>query len=506
MIELKLDSSEKKKEKKEKKVGSYKVETTRYSGIYKILDKPGYVVILNYGKKLVIDKKNGKQQYKLVQSSKKVDSIEEAKKLQAEVVNNRLTDTEHIKYIDATFNEVIPEFINSMRYTELGDSYRQHYDNYINHFKDFFGEIKVSAISTITVEEYFKYEKARGCLGCAHKNKDGSISKKENISINTLHKHKTALKTIWQFLIDSKKYNIKENVVIAAQMPKTTIYVNGLPKVVSKDTNSYRPLALNELNYILNDSLANEFDRSIMMMIGLASICGLRHGEIVSLRVGNVLHDDSMLVSEESFKYGNFNMEYYKNNSNLMLIDRETIRLNHGDKMKLPKADRIRIVAVPECMKAIIDYYITQRLQFEADISGDSLLFRPIINIIENKSFNSEKLADKWLEYKIRCNKRRIKSGLAAIDFENIRLHDLRHTHASLLMYDVPDIEISYNMGHKVKGNTTQVTYMHDIEPRRDEIIKYFDNYINLDWSKQYKADTSKEDLFVNGSGHLAIK
>lgn len=75
-------------------------------------------------------------------------------------------------------------------------------------------------------------------------------------------------------------------------------------------------------------------------------------------------------------------------------------------------------------------------------------------------------------------NKRLLKSGKEPIPV--IRIHDLRHTHASLLLNpkEVNHLQVSNNLGHAIMDNTTTKRYYHD-DGNRDDIIKYFEKVIS---------------------------
>ena len=108
----------------------------------------------------------------------------------------------------------------------------------------------------------------------------------------------------------------------------------------------------------------------------------------------------------------------------------------------------------------------------------------------------------------IRRNKRMIDQGLEPIDL--IRLHDLRHTHSILAKRVVPTWHISDNMGHKlpeVLNNTTTKFYWLDRHPDRDNIIKFFDEIININWDEAMNIPINRDNgkISINGSGHLVI-
>lgn len=130
----------------------------------------------------------------------------------------------------------------------------------------------------------------------------------------------------------------------------------------------------------------------------------------------------------------------------------------------------------------------------------------PLINIIKNQKLNSQKLSRKWSEYQERRNKRMEEQKLEPIPV--IRYHDLRHTFSNLTKITCMEWERSCNMGHVRKGdNTTNRVYINDRIPNRDNILKYFNENIKLDWDKALhkSINESGSKVYVNGSGHLVM-
>lgn len=504
---------------KVKRSGPYEYVDTPNEGIKKIVSKQGgYLVFLDYGRALKLNKKTGMKEITQNKTSKRVDTESEAKRLrrEAEEIREGKDVTTH-KKTKILFKHMIKEFQESERYRELGDSYKDHYRNYMNHFLDYFADMEPCKITSIDIENYYAYQRKRGKLPTAKKNKDGTVSKKEvsnsnpeGISINTLSKHKTALKFIWEYMIESKQYGVTQNIVLMARMPKETLVVNGVKTKVSKIVYHPTTLTLDELNYTLNDIAQNEFDRSLLVMCGLAAIGSLRHSEVVDLRLGRFYHNELMSISEDTYSYSGYDKEFYEKNDNLMMINSAIMRIGGKNVRKLPKKEKIRVSAIPDCLKDIVRYAMEQREQIysiiDKEMGSEEQLYMPLINIIQGKELNSEKLGRKWNEYQVRRNKRMEEAGLKPI--ASIRYHDLRHTHANLLKRKVPEWEISCNMGHVLPdSNTTTKVYWNDSQPYREDIIEYWDSNIKIDWEKAMRVDINVpgSKVYVNGSGHLVV-
>ena len=248
-----------------KMINGYKCIETGTQGIFKVIgNRSGYIVRLDYGRTLKLDKKTNKFRLKQDKTIKHVETEREAKNLkrQADEIREKrrkgesVSKQEIIKKEKVTMEDVINDFKESTRYKELGDSYKDHYDNYLNHILDYFKDFEPSKITSIDIENYYEYQRTRGNLTSSRK-KDGTVNKKmisrsneEGISINTLRKHKTAMKCLWEYMIDSQRYDVNNNVVIIAKIPKETIIIAGKETKVSCIKYYPRSLTLDEL--ILN--------------------------------------------------------------------------------------------------------------------------------------------------------------------------------------------------------------------------------------------------------------
>lgn len=518
------------KEAKTVKVGRYLCEETKTSGIYKIKDRDNdYVVRCYCGIEERYDKDTGVKKSVPKNTLRVAHSYSEAKEILAkanqERAMRRAGEMIPSQYMTTkvTIASVIEDFKHDKKYLNLDDNYRKHYDNYFKHFMDFMGTKEPRKISVADIEDYYDYQLHRGNLSTAKRNKDGSVSKKyiskdnpEGISVNTISKHKTALKNLWKFMLRKQCYGVEQNVVRYSELPKVSIEIDGKEIMVSYIEPEHNPLTLEELNYTLNDAIQNEADRSLVLMIALASIGGLRRGEIAALKVGRYYHNELMMLGTDMWRLNDFKdiKGYYESHNELIMID-EAIRIGDKEKLGFPKYNIIRMCGKPSCLDRIVEYCMEQRLQvmdtLGVELTGTDRLYMPLRNVLRNESYSAAKVTRKWMEYQERRNKRMEKAGLEPIKI--VRLHDLRHTHATLLAEEVAEKKISKNMGHKIKGegqliNTTTKVYIHDRNPERESIIEFWDKHIVIDWEKALRIDINDpaNRAHVNGSGHLVLK
>lgn len=487
---------------KVKKSGVYQYIDTEYEGVKKVVSHHGgYLAILDYGRKLKVDKKTGALVSGQSKSTKHVATEAEARRLRREAEAIRKNETSYDgKPSKKKFGEAIEDFMRSERYLDISDSYKDHAINYIRHARDYFINQEPKNIAITDMEKYFKYLHESG-----NKRTPGT-----GICISSISKHKTVLKKIWEFFIDSKRYGVTENVADRARLPRAEIIVDGKVRKVNKEVHNPRPYTLEELNYTLNDIAQYEFDRSLLVMVALAAIGSLRRSEMLGLKLGKFYHNEFMNVTDDACNYGGFDKKYYEEHDSLMLIDTAIIKIGGKDIEKLPKTERVRVSAIPQCLKEIVEYAIEQRREIY-DIIGRKLqsndyIYMPMINIIENRPINSKKVNKKWAEYQARRTKRMIADGLEPIP--DITYHELRHTHSNLCKVKVPSWEISCNMGHIIPdANTTQKIYWTDRQPFRDDIIELFDSHIQIDWDKAMRVPINNVQcrVQVNSSGHLVV-
>lgn len=502
------------KEIKPKRCGGYEYIPTKYEGIKEIVNSniKGYLVSLDYGKKDVYDSDKKCWVKKQNKSVKRVDTISEAKALrfQAEEIR-RGQNVKVVVNKKMTLGDVITEYMQTPSFDNLSPTYRQSQRNILKHVTDYFnivGNNKLpSKITTQDIERYFEWQKEQG--NRLPVKKDGK-KEKQGVSINTLHKHKTVLKLLFNYMIDTKQYGITENVVEKANVPKEKIIIDGKEQVMSSIPYFADVLSLEQVVFTLNDAIQNEFDRSIPLFIALAVMGSLRRGEILGLEIGKFYHNEYMSISDEIFKksISCYKKDMYLKNDNVMMIDTAINYVDGTTVKKFPKRNIVRVCSIPNELRNIVDYCMEQRQEIcdilGVDIKGTDRLYYPIVNLIKDSMPVTPKIDNKWLQYQKRRNKRMKEQGLEPIPL--IRLHDLRHTHRHLLKKTVSDWQVSVNMGHQMGGNTTNRVYWNDEEMHRDEILRYFNENIKLDWHKAMRkniSDSSK--ITLDSSGHLHV-
>lgn len=221
------------------KVGKYACVTTKTANILRIVKDNRYIVRCNYGKMEIIDKKSGVKKIVNKNTTKIVKTYDDAKRLLKEVEKIREQskmgiDKSELVIQKYTVRDAIGMFQTTQTYTDLTESYKQHYKNYFNHFIDFMGDKEVRTIKVKDIEQYYDYQLHRGNLSTAKKRKDGKVSKKEitnsnpdGISVNTLAKHKTALKNLWKYMLREEIFGVEYNVPALSEIPMVEQEIDG---------------------------------------------------------------------------------------------------------------------------------------------------------------------------------------------------------------------------------------------------------------------------------------
>ena len=492
-----------------KKKGKYLVIDTNTEGIKKVLNmKGGYLVNLDYGTKDVVNE-DGSTKTVPVKSSKVVRTEKEAKILrsEAESIRNGFNHTWKGKPVVVKVPHALDDFLAHMKKNNaVGDETYVAYANIAKHVKEYFVNSEPKDITKLDIESYYEYQMKNGNRNPCPKGM--SEDEAYGISINTIPKHKSFLKKFWNFMIDKKAYGVSENIITRTEIPKKTKIIDGKEIIIKQEDYNITHLTIEQLNYTLNDAIQNELDRSIVVLIGLSAIGTLRSSEIQSLRLCKYYHNELMEVSDEILEYGGYIPERYRERDDLMLID--TAMKHSTKKESLPKCRKVRVAAVPNVLKEIVEFAMEQRREIyklsNREIDNQERVYIPFVNLFKGMTPKYLSLDKKWKAYQKRRDKRMMKAGLEPIGL--IRLHDLRHTFNNISVDDVPDYQRSYNMGHTLKSKTTtERVYLNDSEMRRDKVIKFFDENIKIDWDKKMVVDLFNPNnrAYINNSGHIII-
>ena len=220
--------------------GKYGYVETKYEGIKKVVsisgkkvEKEKFLVFLDYGTKDIFNKEKGCIEKKQNKTAKVVDGIKKAQKLRAEAEIIRAGgDIRTVGGYKLTIGDAIKDYMSTARFNALNPNYIQMQENVFRHFMDYFTGVEPHKITSIDIENYYEWSRRYGNRTLVKK---GEERKKSELSINTVTKHKSVLKMLFDYMIESKKYGVKENIVITAKLPTITVNVAGVQVVKKKE-------------------------------------------------------------------------------------------------------------------------------------------------------------------------------------------------------------------------------------------------------------------------------
>lgn len=395
-----------------------------------------YVVSLDLGRQMKLNKKTNQMELKQVKTTRVVSTLKEAKALLGE--NNKEKRYKKVtKTTGKLYIETVIDDYKKAKEEKWSDSYRMQIKSECKHIINYFGNMDVHKIDTLDIEDYFSY---------CHDDK--------GLSWNTIQKHKTLLKGLWKYMKKGHaKYGIKENVVVDADL--------------GGNIEKYKVTTLKkeQVNTYLDYCLRYEDDRSVLVMLGLPVLTGLRRSELCGLKIKDINYEESTLH-----------------------IHNARVQIATGSIEKLPKTEKERIAAVPKCLENCLRLSLKQQEEWlQRPLTEEDYVYRTKINCVQGYEMHPGKVSRRFRELQNRMNKTLKKEGKAEIPL--LRLHDLRHTFISLCLNSgvVNPFQVSSNVGHVVEDNTTTKEYWHD-DGDREQIINYMDKIITVDFSP-YFAD-----------------
>ena len=457
--------------------GPYFVEHTKDKRVLKVVSSQGgYIVRFYFGKA-----SDGKTKY----VTRHVETYKDALKLCSDLNEHR--DEAEKLFSRVTLDIAMEDYTNSVSFHNESLSHQAGMKQKQGNVSKYLGNKLTKDITVYDIEEFYRER-----MGI---DTDGHLIRTNgNVTYATMNRYKSFLSNVWKFMTHSDKYGVTRNIIRDTEIPVPKTNVNGV-EVKMKTNHIAKSFTVDELNITLNDALLNEKDLSLEVLLMFGAVAGLRKSELLGLRVSRLLREDDLTVNIDNLRAADCNLEFYKEHKELVLIDQALVVVPGKEIMKLPKDDKPRVIAVPNILIEVFKRVMDQRQQWMDKLKEHGSLnlerdydfvFYPLRNIIEDRK-RPGNIDDLWVNYQKRRNKRLVEQGLPEI--EQIRLHDLRHTHANLLrLGGVPEYEISKNMGHSITGSVTRTNYFDDYRPNRKEIIDYFDSHIHLNFEEYAKS------------------
>ena len=415
---------------------------TGYPGIKQRISDNMYIVTIDLGRQLRLNKKTGLMEMKQAKTTKHVTTLKEAKALLGK--NNKEKKERKVTEVaeKVPFIRALAEY--TAHYKEnWSDSYMMQKQSQAKRMQTYFGNRDVKSIDTLDIEEFFKW--------C----RSPQPGFPQPLSNNSIQKIRTHLYDLWKYMKkNQKKYGIRENVVLDAEVG---------------DIKKFEATILNaeQVNYMIQYAINNEKDYSTLALIGLPLLSGLRRGELCGV------------------KWKNLDFE-----KRLIDVEYQRCQISTGSLEKVPKGGKDdgnsreerkqRYAALPDSLAILLGYIKDQQAVYlRRKVTPEDYIYMTKVNLVNGYLPHPGKLSRKFSEFQNRMNKVREKAGLEPIP--QVRLHDLRHTFISLCLNGgVNQFQVSANCGHTFSGKGNSITvsvYWHD-DNNREDIITFIDKMI----------------------------
>lgn len=422
------------------------VKDTGFPGIKQRLSDNKYVVTLDYGRQKRTDPKTGEVRLRQIKTTRVVSTMKEAKALLGE--NSAVKKRKKITAVAGKipFNKSISEFIDYYS-PEWSTAHRERQESYMRRLIAYFGDEDVRDIDTGRIEDFFKW--------CRVENAVYGV-----ISNNTIEKIKSTLNHFYKWMKKNyNKYDIHENPVPDAEIGKKERFIP-------------TELTVEEMNDIIRIMLDHEKDYSIFAIIGLASMAGMRRGEILGLKWKHIHWDDKRIYIESQ-------RSQKKKGEDSLSWEWKTPK-NGNDDGKTSEDRRERWTALPDSLSILLKYVRNQQEEYLGRKVGDEdLVYMTKVNLVDNYPPAPSKANRRVNEFQGRCNK--VRKSQRKNEFSAYRLHDLRHWFVSTCINNgVPLTQVMASAGHAFSASqdgTSLGVYWHDDGNRKD-VVRCIDKVI----------------------------
>ncbi len=316
-----------------------------------------------------------------------------------------------------TFGEYLDYWLKEYCYNNLSINTIEGYEQYINkHIKSSLGNIQLDKLKPLQLQSFYSEKLENGKI-----NGKGGLSKQ---TVRTLHRiiHGALTQAVkWQLVV--------RNVADCVEPPK--------PK-------KYEAKFLNDEQTNLLIEKAKNSDIYIPIIIAIYT--GMRRGEVLGLSWQNV----------------NFDKKYIR-------VVQELSCTKQGLKILPPKTNKsIRNIAIPDTLVKILKKHKAEQMKNKLLLGEEYQNFDMVCTYPNGKLFYPKRFSAKF-------NELLNKNGLPVI-----RFHDLRHSHASLLVkLGIQPKVISERLGHSNIGITMDL-YSHLYEEVDREVADVFDTLIKI--------------------------
>lgn len=412
---------------------------TDYPGIKQRISDGKYLAVIDLGRQPKLDKKTGQMVLKQCKTQKIFSTLKEAKAYQG--ANNKVKATQKVSRVSGkvTFSSAIADY-DAKYSANWGAAYTAQKRNQERRMIAYFGDTDVRKIDTLAIESFFEW--------CRTPNEVYTTS----LGNNTIEKYKTHLNDLWKFMKKGRKYGITENVVTDADVGTIEKFEASI-------------LTVEQIKYLLWYVIHCEKDYSVVSMLAIPALTGLRRGELCGLRWKDIDWEKKVIdVAQQRMQAGSKTIVKVPK----MGDDNGTSRFEK----------RQRYAALPDILANLLKSVKAQQTQFMGhEPDPEDYVYRTKMNMVRGDLPRPGKVSLRFSELQNRCNKVREIQKLDPLPV--IRLHDLRHTFISLCINGgVDQLKVSANCGHRNEDrhlSTTVKNYWHD-DSNREEIREFIDH------------------------------
>ena len=283
---------------------------------------------------------------------------------------------------------------------------------------------------------------------------EGSLA----IGYNTLTKLHSFLNGLFLFCLkDFSRYGVTVSPVPSAEIP------------AQKTRYEAQSLTVDELNRLIKFAVLWEIDEHCgapLVLLVLGAMCGLRKGEIAGVKWSDIEGNRIHIVRQRQIVQDKETGEWKEqisvpkggNNSGLSPFDRKE-----------------RWSALPDVGMELLQMVRKSQEKIVGKVDDDAFIYQDKASLVTGRNPYPKNITKRWQQFLTRYN--RMHDDKVAV----VRLHDLRHTHATILENHVSDVFIAFNLGHTIPGLGATKRYLHDDGVKgRKEICDYFNQIINI--------------------------
>lgn len=461
-----------------KKKTTYEFEKTRYAGIYrkykcvdgKRVEELGYRVNLELGNVTEVDK-NGNLVKKRKRSAYVVKTLTEARQLKA-TENSSIATMNRAVTVEEAWND----FFDYIKAREGNDVHAEttiyQYTVHRRYMEHHFGKNrKIKEINTLEFDNFF--------IECYK----GNAYTGTPLGNHTCIKLKSSIMQLYKFMSKAPdKYGTDINAIKNATVSKN--------KSKREKEFQAKALSIEEINLLIRCAVeeCETRDAGNLILLALCCLTGLRRGEALGLRwcdISELKPGGKIYIHNNRTAVGGKAIEKSpKTNKNRYAAD-----LSNATYMMLKIAKNVIEEKLNVTVKPTDYIYMTAAsLQRDDRTAVPNSLWRRYQEFCMRS--RRKLLAEEKIEYK----EYREDEDILYEKIPKHRIHDLRTSYSTCLIslegikeqnINVPLFEISFSLGHSLKGNVTVTHYFQD-NYDRSNIRKYWDAVIDLKPMKEY--------------------